>query len=397
MKKLGLSWHALYRFPTVYFAALALSALTGHLIPPNGLPHAFAAVVSLLFTAILFYSASRLLIIFEKQENLYEGEKTAREMLAFIFKRFETRLFFLLFLLLPLPFPILNPIWGGLAPIFKYLLSRLYLPVLFLSYFLGCLTGLVFHEENEKKKKLRKRINRAPLLFILHVFKYVPIYFVGAYCLLAFCVVLVSLPGIALLLLSTSLGGTILLAIAIVWTVRAVRALRIRKRFLEQLKSACDAAGIPTPEITEPIRSLFRKKECGSVFTFSLDGRVYACKLISTLRPASVFRFYPNGDLGYVRVSHVRIMHGRFTHFGGLLYRQRLELYERKCYIGFEAEEDVHKIFIFNPCSKTVEGSYGTQLISLDNGMKIGEYTFYTATGFTNALMRNCLHRRANE
>ena len=151
------------------------------------------------------------------------------------------------------------------------------------------------------------------------------------------------------------------------------------------------------PSIDAPIRSLFQRKERGCVFYLRENGRKYACRLISTLKPVSVYRFYPNGEVGRVHVTYMRFTMRGHTFGGGVLYRQRAELYETKYQMGFEADEDTRKIFIFNPTAKTVEGQYGTELVSLDNGMKIGEYTFYTATGFTNAIKRDCLHRRANE
>lgn len=395
MKKERFPWHALYRFPTLYFAVWAVSALTWRFLPPNGISYTFTIIISLLFTLFELYSAARLFIVFEKRENLYQGEKTVKEQLRFLWKHSEVRLCLILFLLLPLPLPTFRPIFGALSPILRYLLSRLFIPFLFVAFFLGGLTGLVFHEQNEKKKELRKRINRSPLFFIFHVLKYVPLYTIAAYCLLAFTVVLVSLPGIAALILTSSLGGAVIITIAVLWIIRAIRGVRKRKRFLEQLKHACEMRGISTPKISEPIRSLFRRKERGTVFEITVGKRKYVCKLISALKPLSVYRFYPNGELGHVHVMFMRLV--SHLGWGGILVRQRVELYEKKYNIGFEAEEGAGKIFIFNPCSKIVEGQFENSNVPLDNGMKVGEYTFYTATGFANALTRDCLHRRANE
>ena len=397
MKKPGFFFHALYRFPSLYLSTLAVSVLTIGLLPPNGIPYTVTLIISLLFSAIMLCSAARVMIIFEERKNLYVGDKTPRERLLYLLKRLDIRLFLLLLLLLPFPIKTLTPVFGSFSPLSRYLLSRLFAPLLALALLLGCMTGLSYYERNEKKKELRKKINRSPFLFIFHVFKYVPLYTVGAYCLLAFSVVLFSIPGILALILTTSLGGTVLVALIAVWTVRAVRAIRKRRRFLDQLKDACRMSSIPIPHIDSPIRSLFRRKERASIFHLTVDGRKYACRLISALKPVSVYRLYPSGEIGRIRVTYMRFTMRGHAFGGGVLYRQRAELYETKYALGFEADEDTRKIFILNPTARTVEGQYGTEIVPLDNGMRIGEYTFYTATGFTNAIKRNCLHRRANE
>ena len=396
MNRHGLTWHIFYRFPTLYLAILATNALTWRLAPPAGIPRILSLIISLLFTVILLYSAARVAIIFEKRENLYAGEKTDKEKLAFLWENPETRLFLLLFLLLPLPLPAFKPIFGMLSPILRYLLSRLFVPFFILAFLLGSITGLHYYEKNERMGEKRKKISRSPLFFIFHVFKYVPIYAVASACLLALTVVLASIPGMVMLFLTTSLGVAVLVSIATVWFILAIRGVKKRKIFLEQLRNASGQCGIFTPEIREPIRSLFRKKEKGTIFEFTVGKRKYACKLIGVFNPFTLYRFYPNGTLGHVHILSTRLL-SKTRWGGGALYKQQIELWETRCDISFDAPEGAIKIFIFNPCSKLVEGAYGNENLSLDNGMKIGDYTFYTATGFTNALARNCLHRKMNE
>ena len=108
MNRHCLTWHILYRFPTLYLAILATSALTWRLAPPAGIPRILSLIISLLFTVILLYSAARVAIIFEKRENLYAGEKTDKEKLAFLWGNAETRLFLLLFILFNKQFDCLD-------------------------------------------------------------------------------------------------------------------------------------------------------------------------------------------------------------------------------------------------------------------------------------------------
>ena len=398
MKKLGLTLHSFYRFPATYFALWAGCAFAWKLTAPRGVSYMLAGLVSLLFTAILLYSISRVLMLFERKAELYEGDKTFGEKIVFLWKRPKTKLALLLFLLLPLPYPAFAPFFGMYSPFMRYLASRTILPVFLLAYTLGSTRGLVWHELNEKKKSVdRKKINRSPLHFLFHAFKYVPIYAIAAYMLLALSAVIFSLPGMIKLFITTSLGTAIIVITATVWTIRIVRGVSKRRQFLEKLADACASQNIPMPEIPGAICSLFRKKERGAVFEITLHNRKYRCKLVSSLKPYTMYRFYPSGEIGHVHTVFMRF-YMRHTMFGsGVLFRQRTEIYEKKYNCAFEAEEDVAKIFIFNPCSKIVEGQYGNDSLALDNGMKIGEYTFYTATGFTGAIRRDCLHRKQNE
>lgn len=396
MKKLGLTWHVFYRFPVVYLAVLATNALTWNLMPPAGIPRIVSSIVSLLFTVISLYSAARVMVISDKRENMYQGEKTGKEKWQYLWVRPETRLFFTLFCLLPWPLPAFNPIFGTLSPILRYLLSRLFVPFLIAALFLGNITGLHYYERNERMGEKRKKIRRTPFLFFFHVFKYVAIYTVTAFCFLAFTVVLASIPGMIMLFLTTSLGTAVVLVIIAIWIIRAIRGVRKRKRFLEQMEKACALSGIPMPEIKQPCLSLFRKKEKGTIFTFTLRNRKYACKLIGSLKPFTLYRFYPNGTVGHVHTLNTRVLaRGRWTSIA--ILKQQIELWETQYKIGFDAPEDVTKIFLFNPCTKTVEVSHGNENAPLDNGMKVGEYTFYTATGLTNAIARNCLHRKQTD
>lgn len=396
MKKLGITWHFFYRFPLIYLGLLAFNAIAWKWTSTRGFPAWLASLITFLFTVVLLYSMARVAVIFERKPDLYEGEKTKKEKFLFLWGRRKTKLAMLLFLLLPLPYPAFRPVFVVLSPIWQYLCSRLILPFLFLGFFLGSMTGLTWHELNEKKtESKRKKIRRSPFSFLFHTYKYIPIYIAAAVMFLALQAVIFSLPGIVKLFITTSLGGAIIITIAVLWFIRIRRAILIRRKFLSQLSDACASQNIPMPKIHEPIRSLFRKKERGTVFEISLHNRTYKCKVISTLKPITMYRFYPSGVVGHVHTAFLRI-HTRAP-FGAMLFRQRAELYEKKYDVSFEAEEGITKIFIFNPCSKIVEGQFGSESLPLDNGMKIGEYTFYTASGFTGAIRRDCLHRKANE
>lgn len=397
MKKLGLTLHSFYRFPATYFALWLGCSQMWRITSTRGFPALLAAGITLFFTLLLLYSISRVMILHEKKEDLYEGDKTWKQKIVFLWKRPKTKLALLLFLLLPLPYPVFRFLFTPFSPFVRYLLSRLFLPLLLIAFLFGSTSGLSWHELNEKKKAGKKKINRAPILFLFHAYKYIPIYILGAYALLSLSAFIFSLPGMVKLFLTTSLGVALLAIIGALWIIRIQRGVAKRRKFLTQLSDACASQNLPMPEIKGAVKGLFRKKEASPTFEITVHGRKYVCRLISSLKPFTMYRFYPSGEIGHVHTVFMRF-YMRHTPFGtGVLFRQRTEIYEKKYNCAFEAEEGATKIFIFNPCSKIVEGQYGNDSLPLDNGMKIGDYTFYTASGFTGAIRRDCLHRKANE
>ena len=149
------------------------------------------------------------------------------------------------------------------------------------------------------------------------------------------------------------------------------------------------------PRIVDPISSLF-KRGGSEVFILTAKGKKYACKMVSTLKRSSIYRFYPDGKMAKVHVMVLNFLtRGRYGH-GGTVLKQRTELWEKQFDVSFDAEDAV-KVLIFNPCSKIVECQYGGDSVPLDNGMSVGDYRFFTASGFTGAVARDCLDRKPNE
>ena len=392
MKNLRFSAHTFYRFPVVYLSLLVECELAWRFVTPAQ-PSYLCAFLTFLSVVVLLYSLSRTLVIFEKKDLLYEGKKTKKEKLVFFWKNPKNLIAMLLFLVLPFPSSAISYICGGAPLMLQYLLSRLLLPFFLLAFFTGTMAGLSWRELNEKKS-----INRSPLFYLLHSLKYIPLYMLAAFGLLILADTFSTAGKIHKLLISTNLTAFLIVFFTVVWTIRIVRAVLIRRKFINQLAEACTEMGIPTPKIDAPYRSLFRRKSRGTVFYITSGKKQYACKLISVFKSAAIYRFHNSGELGHVHVFNVRIATvGRFGMGSGKVIQQRTELYENRYNVGFDTEDGVQKIFIFNPCAKVVEGEYGDDSIPLDNGMQIGEYTFYTATGFCNALTRNCLDKKPNE
>jgi hypothetical protein len=292
---------------------------------------------------------------------------------------------------LPLPYPAFTPILGALSPFLRYLAARLYLLPLLVAFLIGALRGLVFHEQNPKK-----RPTTALLFFLLHTAKYVLIYSLGALLLLLLSTTLLSLPALVAVVVVSRFGAAILILWLLIWVIRILRAISKRRKFLKALSDACASRHISMPRIQDPILSLF-KRGGSEVFYITVRGKKYACKMVSAFKRGSIFRFYSDGVMANVHVMVLSILaRGRFGAGSGGLHRERTELWEQQYDVSFDAEDAI-KVLIFNPCSKIVELKHGDDNVPLDNGMSIGEYKFFTASGFTGAVARDCLDRKPND
>lgn len=391
MKKVLAILRTVYRFSLIWLLTYLLADFV-HLnaFRQEGVSHLFPAILSLIVAAVMIYSQTRLLVLFDRG-IAYPGRKTKKEMLAYFFSRPKAWITLILFALLPLPYTAFETIFGTHGPLLDYLISRSVLPLFFLAYLIGALTGLTYYQLNRAKER---RVN--DLFYLIHSLKYLPLYAAGGVMLSILSIMLLSVPGFIKLFLrlSPTLTVIFLLAYPILWLVRFLRAGKKRRKFLTKLADACAERGIEIPVVEHSLRSLFSKKHT-PVFKLKVNGKVYTCKLIGTMRPFTLYRFYADGVVARVTILSLRLY--QRLRYRATLYQSRTEMWETRYDHSFEAEDETRKIFIFNPCSKLVEGEDLGKRYPLDNGLKVGNYTFYTATGFCNAITRATLECKPNE
>lgn len=391
MKKFLSVLRAIYRFALVWLLTFLLANFV-HLNAwrQEGVSHLFPSILSLIMAAVMIYSQTRLLVLFDRDIS-YPGRKTKREMLAYFFSRPKAWIGMVGFALVPLPYTAFDTLFGSHGWFWNYLISRSVLPLFFVAYLIGILTGLTYYQLNRAKER---RVN--DLFFLLHSIKWLPLYSAGGVMLSILSILLLSVPGLfkLFLRLSPTLAVIFALSYPVLWLVRILRARKKRREFLTKLADACAERGIEMPVIEHPIRSLFSKKYA-PVFKLKVGSKTYTCKLISTLRPAALYRFYADGVVARVTVLSLRLM--QQLRWRMMLYQSRTEMWETRYDYSFEGEDETRKIFIFNPCSRLAEGEDLGKRYPLDNGLKVGNYTFYTATGFCNAITRACLERKPNE
>ncbi len=214
-----------------------------------------------------------------------------------------------------------------------------------------------------------------------------------------------------------------LLAVAAVIIIpiifKYIRALRIRRKFIKQLIKHVKNKRCRISKIKHPYKTAFSIYK-GESFTLSIHGKMYSCKLIGAPKKNMPFVLLPNGMGTFVKI---------FRFF-------KIEVYSYNKNFRYDYESPYPKILIVNPISKflyTAEGAVGDRdgdgrdmhiyttgstrnngnlkrirmlngeeaeftvnggkTARLDNGDRVGEYKIFSATGFLNAVDRDCLDR----
>ena len=168
----------------------------------------------------------------------------------------------------------------------------------------------------------------------------------------------------------------ILLIVGGFWTFFALRALRIRRRFVKNLKRLCAEYGFKIEWMKRRYASLFHYRH-GANFRLHANGKTYDCKFFGAMRRHWDMYFHENGTLKTRRAIRFR----------------RVELFCFTSEYDFSFESDHVKICIVAPVPKTISAGNEHWNRPIDTGTKVGEYRIFSSTGFLNALRRDCVEK----
>ena len=204
----------------------------------------------------------------------------------------------------------------------------------------------------------------------------------------------ITLSTLISVLLMPEVGLTVLGIIFLIFLIQYVRAFRIRSRFFKKLKKVCKEEDVELSRIAHPYRSIFFKKSNAYEFTVKMNGKVYACKMISAVFK-SVPMIFCDKESGYFK-------------FGIQVRKNELFTYRDWFTHGFDAPDADQKILIVNPAPHmmkaiqlyTAFSSEKTEFVTegkyermLDNASAVYGATVFSGSGFLNAVKRNCLDK----
>ena len=163
------------------------------------------------------------------------------------------------------------------------------------------------------------------------------------------------------------------ISLVAIWYVNAIMK---RKKLLRELKEICNDKGYYLSKVKSGYRSIFRLPQDSS-FTIDCGENTYECKLICGIRKNDPMYLFGNGQGQVIHTFHI----GKAEVFHFVSSFQ----------YGFSSQHK--KIVIINPIPKTVYRAGEGRPTEIDVGEIIGDYYVYNATGFLNALERDCLGR----
>lgn len=167
-----------------------------------------------------------------------------------------------------------------------------------------------------------------------------------------------------------------LLVIGGFWLVYALRALRIRRRFLKNLKRICAEYGFTVERMKRRYSSLFRYRH-GANFRLHANGKTYDCKLFGAMRRHWDMYFHESGTLKTRRAFRFR----------------RVEFFCFTSIYDFHFESEHEKVCIVAPVPKVISAGNERWHRPIDTGTKVGDYRIFSSTGFLNALKRDCVEK----
>ena len=155
------------------------------------------------------------------------------------------------------------------------------------------------------------------------------------------------------------------------FALRYKRAKKKRKDFIEKLEALCRTTRASLSDVRDINSSILKDVE-GYNFSVEHKSVKYDCKFLCGLNKNDPMFLTEKGEGSTVHAIRFR----------------RVELFKRITTFKYDFESDGKKILIILPVPKKLFSSMGRVL---DVGDKVGEYKIYTATGFLNALERDCL------
>jgi hypothetical protein len=204
---------------------------------------------------------------------------------------------------------------------------------------------------------------------------------------------------------SLSLVGVAILSVVLLCVLlRYLRALRIRRKFLRNLRERCKKCGFSLSRVNRPYRSVFRlKDECS--FTVEANKKTYSCKLLAGLARGNAMSLSPDGIAHVIHVWGLRILPGRRalasaeflggrSHApGGNRWHQKLEILRYTTRTDFSFEGEGQRILIVNPVPFALFAGTEACATPIDNGADVGPYKIFAGTAFLNALERDCIEK----
>ena len=350
-------------------------------------------VIHIILSLLAYHSFFRAFIITDKasRKRYYV---TQTNSFKYVFSCTEFRISLLIntfvFVLFPNAFAV-KSLYGWLEISYAYV----YLILVFSFFALHLLVWfecLADYKKSEEKAKKEKREPNDTKQLIKSVISASLAYPIMAYLLPIFFPTLRTLPK-TIWLICLVLIPIVIAFILFFSLFDYIRAFFIRVRFINKLKKAAKKNGYILSKISHPYLSLFTDYN-GNNFTIEANGKVYDCKLLSSLHYGDPIYFEEEGRGKVIRHISLRYrvpMAAPFAKGGMIWQKLPADLAQIHTDFTYGFESDGKKVLIICPTPHSVFVTGYGQNRPLDVNDKIWDYTIMTATAFINALERDAV------
>ena len=306
----------------------------------------------------------------------------------------ETAIVLVLILILP-KLSQITVLWPKLLPI--ALLNLIMIVIAFVASLCGRVSAIrtLCHKEDFETIKYGRGDKNYGFWYLFGRVALITVVAPMSSVLVFYVVSLVSVAlGLSKAFVSLSFWNSVFVAAAVVLAVVYARCVPIffkRRKFLKKLKKVCRQNGYTVENPNKMIKSAFNVYD-GFNFTLSGGGKKYDCKLVGSLSRSQPMYFSDSGELIRVKKKTLSIITG----FGAIGFGtiKSIDLSHKAYSHRYEFESENQKMIIINPVPANIFiGHPSASSFAAGPGEKVGKYKIYNATGFLNAIERNCLDR----
>ena len=172
--------------------------------------------------------------------------------------------------------------------------------------------------------------------------------------------------------------------------MKNIKAFFKRRKFLRKLKKFCKKNKYILEDQRYMTRSVFKEHD-GANFVIKVGGKRYACKMVASKTKGNPLYFTENGELYEVKTRSFNFIVS--AKGMGAAMMNNMNISKSATVTSFAFESEYPKLIIVNPVPARLFVGHPDHSMPIDVGSRVGEYRIYNASGFMNAIERDCVER----
>ena len=248
-----------------------------------------------------------------------------------------------------------------------------FLPIFLFINLLAHISVITLWQSDAKWRKYEsKKTKSSSFIYTIAIYAFAPILMAIFLPLLVYIPLIFEAIGLFMTPVTTVF---LVLLVSFLILYPPLRAYRIRKKTIKQIKESCEQNGYDISDIKEPYLSIFNPCE-GESFSLTKGEKTYSCKFIAAPKKSIPMAIHPDGKMHFFYEIKIR----------------GVKIFSYKTEKQFAYDSKDLKILIVNPVPKKLMAYKGT-IVEIDNGQFVGDYKIYNATAFIRAIDTDTVER----